>query len=232
MDGVPICCFDFETGSKSPLKTQPIQLSAVMIDSIRLEVIEDSIFDTYIQAIEDPDECECLEIDLVQDEALNVNHITWEQIRGGVGLKQAWTNFTEYVSSYAKKKGDWDKPIRAGYNIVNFDNKIVDRLCVQYGPWDETWCTQKIFHPIHQYDMMMIVRQMTEGQNFRSVSMDKVREWWGINPEYAHNSKKDVLDNAFGIIKFLKLYRSQFGKIKWEKCFERENELIAKAMAK
>lgn len=225
-----LCVFDFETGSKSAATTQPIQLSAVMIDPIKLEIIKDSIFDCYIQAIEDHDECEKLEIDMIQDEALAANHITWEQIRGGVGLEQAFTNFKEYVGSYADSKKIWDQPIKAGFNNVNFDNVIIDRLCMQYGPWDDTYHTQKLFQPQYDYDMMQWIRAMTEGQNFRSISFDSVRSWWGINPEFAHNSKKDVLDNAFGIIKFLKMFRSQFSKIKWEGCFDRENELIKELM--
>ncbi len=231
MDTNKICCYDFESGSKIATRTQPIQLSAVMIDPVKLEVVKNSIFDTYIQAIEDIDECDKLDIDLVQQEALDVNHITWEQIRGGVSLEQAFKSFREYVGSYAKTKRNWDQPIRAGFNIINFDNKIIDRLCLQYGAWDDKWCTQTLFHPIHMYDMMTMVRFYTEGQNFQSVSFDAIREWWGINKEHAHNSKKDVLDNAYGIIKFLKLFRSQYPKIKWQECFTKENELIAKAMA-
>lgn len=225
-----MCCLDFESGSRNPTKTQPLQLSAVMIDSIKLEIIDNSIFDTYIKAIEDVDECEALEIDVVQDEALAVNHITWEQIRNGVSLEQAWKNFCEYVGGYCKDKNQWNAPIRAGYNIVNFDNKIVDRLCLKYSPWDETYCTQKLFHPLHNYDAMQIIRFYTEGQKFRSISLDSVRKWLNIDSSFAHNSKKDVLDTAFIIIKFLKLFRSQFTKIKWENSFEKENVIIKELM--
>jgi len=227
-----IACYDFETGSRNAKRTQPIQLSCVMIDAVKLEIIENSIFDCYIKAEEDPARCSELGIDLVQDEALEVNKITWEQIRGGLSLQQTWRNFYDYTSSYAETKRNWHQPIAAGFNIIKFDNVITDRLCELYGPWDETYETQKIFHPTLVRDVYQDIDRWTEGQNFKSISMDAVRDWMGINPEFAHNSKKDVLDCAYIIIKFLKLYRHQYPKIKFEHCFDVENALIADMMRK
>ncbi len=232
MNDNKIAVFDFETGGLNPLRCQPIQLSCVMIDGIKLEVIDDSIFDTYIKAEEDPDKCAELGIDLVSQEALDKNKITWDQIRGGVALPEAWGNFSTYTLAYAKTKRNWHQPIRAGFNTVNFDNKIVDRMCEIHGPWDSTYFSQKIFHPSINIDVMHDVYRWTEGQNFKSISFDSVREWMGINPEHAHNSKKDVLDCAYLIIKFLRLYRHLYSKIKFEDCFQAENELIAAAMRK
>lgn len=225
-----IACFDFETGSKNPLNTQPLQLSCVMIDSIKLEVIDGSIFNTYIKPVEDIEECKKLGLAPIEQEALDVNKIKLEDLKNAPSLESAWKNYVEYISSYGKTKNQWDQPIRGGYNIVNFDNKIIDRLCEKYGPWDNTWCTQKLHHPIHNIDAMHDIYRWTEGQNFKSISMDSVRKWLGIDSENAHNAKKDVLDCAYLIIKFLRLYRFQYPKINFENSFIRENEEVKRIM--
>ena len=44
-----ICVFDFETDGKNPYECSPVQLSAVMIDPIRLEIIPNSKFNAYLR---------------------------------------------------------------------------------------------------------------------------------------------------------------------------------------
>jgi exonuclease I len=225
-----ICCYDFETGGKNPNTCQPIQLSAVMIDAVKLEVIPNSLFDTYIKAVEDPTECEKAGIQLVQDEALEVNKITWEQIRGGLSLEQAWKNFGAYTLAYANSKRNWDQPYSSGFNVIKFDDIITTRMCKLYGPWDEKDDRQKIFHPSVVRDVYSDMDRWTEGQNFKSIGMDATRDWMGIDKKDAHNSKKDVLDTAYILIKFMKLYRYMFSKVKFEDSFDVENALIAEMM--
>jgi DNA polymerase III epsilon subunit-like protein len=202
-----------------------------MIDPVKLEIIPNSIFNSYIRAEEDPDICEKLEIDEIQQEALDVNGISLEQIRSAPSLEEVWGSFREYVKGYSKTTNQWDAPIRAGYNIYNFDNKIIDRLCVQYGDWDYKFGAQKLFHPIHNIDVMTDIWRWTENTSMRSISMDNVRKWLGIDTDGAHNAKNDILVTAFLVIKFLNLYRYHYNFTKFTtESFKKENEIIKALM--
>lgn len=227
-----IICYDFETGSRNPLTTQPLQLGAVAIDPRTLTVIEGSTFNTFIKPELNEDKCKELGIDTLQQEALDVNNITIDDLKDAPSLEIVWMNFTKYVEQFKVGKSNWDNPIPCGYNINNFDNKIIYRLCEKFGPFDKNYGTQGIFHPIHHYDVMNDVWRWTESKNFRSISMDSIREWMGIKKDGAHNAIKDVLDTAFLAIKFLKLYRRYVPNIVFENSFKNENDIIDQILKK
>ena len=44
-----ICVFDFETDGKDPKVCSPVQLAAVMVDSVKLEIIPNSEFNIQIK---------------------------------------------------------------------------------------------------------------------------------------------------------------------------------------
>ena len=221
--------YDYETCSKSPRTTQPLQLCAIAIDPIKLEIKENGIWQSYIRAVEDPEECAKLGVDTVQEEALAVNGITWEQIRSAPSLDVVWADYVNFIKSYGT---GWDAPIRVSFNGTNFDSKIDDRLCKLYGQWDDKWDTQKLFHPIHHVDVMHDVYRWTYRNNPRSVSMDTTRKALGISTEMAHNAIKDCLDGAMLFIKYMKLYNHFTTKVKWEDSFAKENEDIARLLEK
>ena len=226
----PVIMFrDFESCSKKATTTQPIQLCAIAIDPIKLEIKDNGIWHSYIRAIEDPEECKRLGVDPIEDEALAVNGITMEQIRSAPSLDVVWADHVGFVKSYGV---GWDAPIRAGYNCENFDHKIDERLCRLYGQWDEKWDTQKLFHPIHTIDIMRDVFRWTYRNNPRSVSMDTTRKALGISTDMAHNAIKDCLDGAMLFIKYMKLYNHFTTKVKWEDSFAKENEDIARLLEK
>lgn len=221
--------YDYESCSKKAVTTQPIQLCAIAIDPIKLEIKENGIWHSYIRAVEDPEECARLGVDTIQDEALAVNGITMEQIRSAPSLDVVWADYVNFVKGYG---AGWNAPIRAGFNNCNFDAKIDDRLCKLYGQWDNVWGTQKLYHPIHTMDIMHDVFRWTYRNNPRSVSMDTTRKNLGISDKIAHNAIKDCLDGAMLLIKYLRLYNSFTTKVKWENSFEKENEEIARLMEK
>ena len=51
-----IIVFDFETGSRNPDKTQPVQIAAVAIHGRKLTLQEDGEFNSLIRPILDDDE--------------------------------------------------------------------------------------------------------------------------------------------------------------------------------
>lgn len=77
-----------------------------------------------------------------------------------------------------------------------------------FGPWEEERQEESLFYPRDSIDLLRIVWLWTENMpEIKSLSMDAIREWLGMDPEGAHNAAKDVSDGAEVLIKFLKLHR-------------------------
>ena len=228
-----ICVFDIESCSKDKNKTQILQLSAVIIDSRKLTIKDKGIFNSYVKHITDEKECEKLGIDSIQQEALDVNGIKLEDLQDAPVIADVWQSFTDFIYRFNVSKKQWTAPIRCGYNITNFDNPIVDRMCKLYSPWDSKWASQTLFHPFVVYDLIHDVSRFTESMrinNSNSISLDSVREWMGIDKDGAHNALNDVFVCAFMMIKLLKLYRNFSRKVVFENSFTEENKAIAKLM--
>lgn len=231
-----------ETGSRSPYKTQLLQLCAVMIDSRKLEVVPNSIFKTYVRPIPDQ-ECEEYGLDKVEDEALQVNHITRDILDNAPAINVIWPQFINYVNQYNKKKTIWTAPVLAGYNSNKFDDIILDRICggnkrynqckkepYALGPWDDEQNKNKLFHPRDNLDIMKLLFYWFENdKNVNSYALDIMREKFGINKEGAHNAVVDTLQEAHLLIKFLKLARYIHERMeeKFNNCFDQENKIIA-----
>ena len=44
-----ICVFDFETDGADPTVCSPVQLSSVIVDAVKLEIVKDSEFNIYLK---------------------------------------------------------------------------------------------------------------------------------------------------------------------------------------
>lgn len=206
----PYCFFDFETGSKVPENTQPIQLAAVLIDPIKLTIIENSEFVSYIKPIIDNDEAIKAGLAPLEDEALDINKITRQMLEEAPPTKLVWNNFANHIKKFQKgKASQWNAPIPAGFNIIKFDMIIVNRLCKEFGPFSETENRQAIFHMNYYYDLFQTYLQWFENWNqIKSFSMDSLRELLGLSKDGAHNALIDVRQGAEVLIRFLKMYRN------------------------
>jgi DNA polymerase III epsilon subunit-like protein len=217
-----ICVFDFETGSRNPHKTQPIQIAAVMIHGRRLSIQPDGYFESLIKPLGDEKAIEA-GLDPIEDEALAVNGKTRAEIARAPHPKTVWQKFTTFVEKFNYKKSSWTAPIAAGHNIENFDMIIAERLCQEHGPINKKRNEQGLFNPIHRMDLMRDVFMWTENNpQMRSVSMDSIRDWMGLSKENAHDALQDVKDTALVLIKFLKLYRRFAPKVQFEKALANE----------
>lgn len=223
-----ICVFDLETDGTDPNTCSPVQIAAIMIDPIKLEVIPDSKFNIKLKpekleankdyAYEDSD---------VLDFHAKVKNITasqvleeWQQYHS---QKQGWASFVSYLEMYhlgnKKKKSQFTAPIAAGYNIIRFDSKIIERLSVKYGNTnsEKSSC---LFFPRDTIDLMNTVFYWFEGNNeLKNYTLDHLRDYFGITKEGAHDALKDVEDTAELTIRFLKLHRKLAAKIKFKDSF-------------
>ena len=213
-----IIMFDFETGGRNPLKCQPTQIAAIALDGRNFKV--KGKFNSEMRPILDDNKAIEAGVDPVEDEALNITHKTREGLAKVPLPKGVWKKFCTFVNKYNWKGTPFFAPIPAGYNIIGFDMKIVDRLCKQYGPWDEKRQTQKLFHQIYKIDVMDDVWLWTEGDpNVKHINMDSLRERMGLSSDNAHDALQDVKDTANIFIKLQKSRRAVYRNMKFEKAF-------------
>jgi exonuclease I len=97
---------------------------------------------------------------------------------------------------------------------------IINRLCKEYGPYNEERSQQKLFHAIWKIDVMDNVFAWTEGDpSVKSISMDSLRERMGLSKDNAHDALQDVKDTANIMIKFMKTHRAVYQNLKIDKAF-------------
>lgn len=234
MNNNVIIVLDFEAGSPSRYKCQPTQLSAMAVDPKKLTIKPNGIFNTLLRPLYfDDDEARQNGYDELQPKALEMTGLSRELLATAPLLSVGWQNFVQFVDQFKVGTGKWGRPIMAGYNINNYDNYIVERLCQMYGPYNSDEDQQELFHPVHRLDFLNDLFRWTENvkiNDTNSISMENVRKWMGINSDKAHNAIKDVFDSGFMGIKFLKMYRALFPKIKFRNSFDKENLEIAQLM--
>jgi DNA polymerase III epsilon subunit-like protein len=126
--------------------------------------------------------------------------------------------------SRSSKKSQFSAPIAAGYNINRFDLVIVDRLSNKYKNTNKEGKTD-LFYPRDVMDVINLVFYWFENnEEIKSLSLDTLREYFGISKDGAHDALKDVMDTANIMIRFLKLHRNLSAKIKFKDAFK--NQLI------
>jgi DNA polymerase III epsilon subunit-like protein len=222
-----ICVFDFETDGSDPKVCSPVQIAAVIVDPIKLEIIKDSEFNIFCkpEVIENDPNYEYT-TDILDFHA-RVRGCSQEQImdqwKQYPSQEIAWNNFIAYLDKYhcggRKKKSMFTAPICAGYNINRFDLKIVERLALKYKNVDTKEGTPAIFYPRDVLDIMNLIFYWFEDLNLKSYSLDTIREYLGISKDGAHDALKDVKDCANILIRFLRLHRGLVKKIKFEDSF-------------
>lgn len=223
MNNKYILVYDLETSSVDPETTDIIQISCVAVHPEKLEIIEDSIFDSLIR----PDGMK----DRESYYKANKSTFDWHAANQGCSVesfldkidtappeKLVLNNFAEYVKDYHednKKKTVYSAPIRAGFNIINFDNIILDRACVKHKLANNKGRC-KFFDRRIQIDIMHLAWFWLKDQDIlENLKMDTLRDQFSISKEGAHDGKKDVLDEADLMIRFLKLIKAFSQKVKW-----------------
>lgn len=213
-----IIMFDFETGGRNPLKCQPTQIAAIALDGRNFKL--KGQFNSEMRPILDDKKAVKAGVDPVEDEALRITNKTRAGLAKAPLPKGVWKKFITFVNKYNWKGTPYFAPIPAGFNIIGYDMKIVDRLCKEYGPWDDKRECQKLFHQIYKIDVMDDVWLWTEGDpDVKSISMDSLRERMGLSSENAHDALQDVKDTANIFIKLQKSRRAVYRNMKFEKAF-------------
>jgi len=222
-----ICVFDFETDGSDPTVCSPVQLSAVIVDPIKLEIIPGSEFNVYLKP-------EVMEKDPKFEYTTDILDFhakvkgcskddVYKQWQEYPSQEISWNLFVAYLDKYhcagRKKKNIFSAPIAAGYNINRFDLKIIDRLAKKYKNIEPKEDVSNLFYPRDVIDLMNLVFYWFESFDLKSLSLDSVRDYLGISKEGAHDAVKDVKDCARILIRFLRLHRNLVTKIKFKGSF-------------
>lgn len=223
-----ICVFDLETDGVNPDICSPVQIAAVIVDPMKLEIVKDSEFNITVKplALEDKPEY-CYSDSDVLDFHAKVRGSTKDQIleswKSYQKQEHGWNMFISYLDMYHtrsnSKKSCFTAPIAAGYNINRFDLRIIERLSQKYNNLNKEG-RSSLFYPRDVIDIMNLVFYWFEGNNeLKNYTLDNLRDYLGINKEGAHDALKDVQDTANILIRFLKLHRTLSNKIKFKSSF-------------
>lgn len=226
-----ICVFDFETDGSDPRSCSPVQIAAVMIDPIHLEIIDGSEFNINFkpEVLENNDNYH-YNTDILDFHA-KVKGCSKEDILKAwykyPTQEHSWKLFTNYLDKYhtrSSKKSQFSAPIAAGYNIYRFDLPIVDRLSVKYGNVNKE-NKSDLFFPRDVIDGMNLMFYWFEHNNdLKSFTLDTIRDYLGLSKDGAHDALKDVHDTAKIIIRFMRLHRNLAQKVKFRDAFLKDND--------
>jgi DNA polymerase III epsilon subunit-like protein len=222
-----ICVFDFETDGTDPLQCSPVQIAAVMVDPINLEIIPNSEFNcNFKPEVMEKDSNYEYKTDILDFHAKvkgcskNDVYAEWSNYP-----KQeiSWKMFLDYLDKYhlkRKTKSQFSAPIAAGYNIYRFDLPIVQRLSQKYKNTNKEG-NSSVFYPRDVVDMINLVYYwFGHTDELKSFTLDSLRDYLGIDKDGAHDAIKDVKDTADILIRFLKLHRNLSEKIQFKGSFK------------
>jgi DNA polymerase III epsilon subunit-like protein len=222
-----ICVFDFETDGIDTGTCSPVQIAAVIVDPYNLSIMKDSEFNITVRP-------EKLEIDKdykyddsdILDFHAKVRGCSKEDIlkswQEAMSQQQAWSMFSQYLEIYhlnRSKKSMFSAPVAAGYNILRFDMKIVERFSRKLG-YVNNENTSSLFFPRDTLDIMNLLFYWFESNDdVKNLTLDNIRDYMGIDKTNAHDALKDVRDCAELLIRFLRLHRNLSKKIKFRDSF-------------
>ncbi len=226
MNNNKICIFDFETDGSNPDTCSPVQIAAVMIDPISLEVIDGSEFNVNFKPeVLEKDENYEYTTDILDFHAKvrgSSKADILQQWKQYPKQEYSWQLFTNYLDNYhsrTSRKSQFSAPIAAGYNIHRFDLRIIERLSTKYNNLNKE-NRSDIFYPRDTLDIMSLMFYWFEASNeLSSYSLDNVRKYFGIDSEGAHDALKDVKDCAEILVRFMKLHRNLSNKVKFKNSF-------------
>jgi DNA polymerase III epsilon subunit-like protein len=222
-----ICVFDFETDGSDPKSCSPVQIAAVIIDPLKLEIVPNSEFNIFFKPEVLANNEDYQYTTDILDFHAKVRGSSKETIlaewKKYPSQDQSWKLFTNYLTmhhSRSSKKSQFSAPIAAGYNINRFDLPIIDRLSRKYGNTNKE-DRSDIFYPRDVLDIMNLVFYWFENNSdLKNLSLDTLRDYLGINKEGAHDALKDVKDCAEILVRFMRLHRNLGNKIKFKDSFQ------------
>lgn len=238
-----ILIHDFETGSKNPYTTQPLQWAGLAIDGRTFKILD--VFETKMRPYFSLEECELYGLAPLEDEALLVNKLKVEDLEFAPSPKEAFHSIEHWIKNLNPKgAGTWNGPVRAGFNNILFDEIVMERLVV--GHWtisnritgkpedkkepykfskfkvDKTGEIEQNLFNYKKLDISQLMMFWMEGvrRDSLSFSMDAYRELFGIPKAGGHDAKVDVYDETAIMVRFLTFMREHAKKSIFDNAFK------------
>ena len=203
IDNRHFCVFDFETGGKDSSKCEVISIGAAIIHKNKLEVVDE--FSSLMQP---------RDFDALEQEALNVNGLTVEQLREAPLPDVVFPTWARWIQNHniSKDNNSFGAPIPVGWGSDNFDLPILDRYCKEFGYWDKKWNSRTLMNPVFTFDVMKSVWLLTRvNPDVKNCKLVTVAQHMGIPQEEieenAHDALWDVQTTAKIAIRYLKLMK-------------------------
>lgn len=218
-----------ETDGINPDQCSPVQIAAIIVDPIKLEIVKDSEFNINLkpELLDNNDNYKYEDSDVL-DFHSKVRGCSKAAILESWQKHQpqeaGWKMFVSYLEMYhirsnRSKKSCFSAPIAAGFNINRFDSRIIERLSKKYDNLNKEG-RSSLFYPRDVIDVMNILFYWFEYNNeLKNYTLDNLRDYLGIDKTNAHDALKDVKDTAEIMIRFLRLHRSLSSKIKFRGSF-------------
>jgi hypothetical protein len=212
-----IVVIDFESDGKDPYKCQPVEFACKVFNPKTLKEYPNGTFHSMMRPLNE---------DLIDRETLawhaklkgkSTDEIleTW---RAAPHPEDVWKQLSEFLRPYNKNNGGKYAPVAAGYNIINFDMVILERLCQQYKYVKDG--KQCFFNNVFYLDLMQILfAWMESADNPSSLSFDALRKFFGMSAMEHHTAIKDVEQEAAVLVRWLQYMRKLYKPEKFEGAF-------------
>ncbi len=186
-----IVVYDLETTGINKNTVFPVQFAAIVVDGISLKIKDKEVFN---QMCRPPDfDNMCKDNGLLEFHSKHRGISKEEFIKlvdSSPPMDVVFSQFLQFIGQYKFKGKD---PVLGGFNIVNYDNPILERLLNgKKGVWN----------PIFFLDAMQICYTWLRGAELRSMSLDSLREYFGLT-KGGHEALKDCKDSALILTRFL-----------------------------
>ena len=221
------CVFDFETGSVDPSSTQILQIGASIIHKNNLEIVDS------FTSLAKPKH-----MDLVEDGALAVNHITREQLEDAPDIDVVFKMWADWILQWNTNRNNnsFGAPIACGWGSDGFDIPIFKRYCEEYGYWDKKYKSPSLLNCFFTFDVMKQFWYWTiPNKDVKNCKLGTAVQYMGLATEQeveelAHDAMQDVIWTAKIAQKFLRVSRwgnefndkTQRKRLPMENCFVRE----------
>lgn len=214
-----ICVFDLETNGINLATTSPVEIAAVMICPHTLQIIPGSEFSSFCKPDFDTNEPGALTFHCELRSKQEGKYITHADLLNEWGeypaIDTVWPLFVNYTRQYHTRQDRISKftaPLPGGFNIVEFDLPIVNRIHERYGDG------KALFGVRDRADLLQWLFPWMEGSpEVSSLSLDNMREHFGLSKEKAHSAVEDVRQTAMLICRFMRFHREIAKSKNWFK---------------
>lgn len=221
------CVMDFETGGLNTETCQITQICAIMLNPRTLRVEPNGIFNSEVQPIWEEEKAIAAGWSPVDQKALDKTRKTKEKLNESPPFKIVWEKYLQFHKKFNPTRSMYKAPIMVGYNIINFDMPITERLCQKFGPTYKD--RGALFSSMHCYDVFDMFEGYTENNpNIQGMTLLDCAKWMGIKVDEnsLHDALTDVKVTANIFVKLLHLQREVAKQTDFTRAYKDKELLI------